>query len=234
MSQNEPPKMSVGSKIGVGVFTALGVISSLAILAKTGRNKYSLNLKKMFMTPFKDTFLGKEEYKLGKVLAIGAGSCIGGYIGGLIFDKNKVNKESKKREIVSQYTNISLPIAFVAAGSKLGKFIYSKFPSNVINSNSKLTKLLSKTPEIALPMLGLGVGMSIANKFANKINQKIFKTNEVRPIEAGDLSAHLDDICLTAQYIAPKSNIVKSVSRIVPLALMVAGYEVGTRQEGDY
>lgn len=226
-----PSKLSKNQKLGIQMCTALGVLSSIALLAKMSKIPYSLKLSSMLSTPFKDTFLGKEEYKIGKVLTIGAGSCIGGYIGGLIFDKNKNNRQAKKREALVQYTNISLPIATVGLFSLVGEFVTSKMPSKVMNSSSKLVRFAGKTPGMLLPMVGLGIGMYVGNKAANKLNQKIFGSKEERPVEIGDFSAHLDDICMTSQYIAKDNILTTMASRFIPLALIVPGCEIGKKQE---
>lgn len=230
-NQSIPSKLSKNQKLGIQMCTALGIISSIALLAKCSKTPYSFKFSKIISTPFKDTFLGKEEYDVAKVLTIGAGSCLGGYLGGLIFDKNKNNRQAKKREALVQYTNISLPICTVSLFKLMGEFITSKLPSKLVNSPYKLTRFMAKTPESILPMVGLGLGMYIGNKASNKLNQKIFHNKDERPIEIGDFSAHLDDICMTSQYIA-KDNILTNVaSRFIPLALMVPGCEIGKRQE---
>lgn len=226
-----PSKLSKNRKLGIQMCTVLGVISSIALLAKCSKTPYSLKLSKMLSTPFKDTFLGKEEYGVGKVLTIGAGSCLGGYLGGLIFDKNKNNRQAKKREALVQYTNISLPISTVALSRYVGEFITSKIPSKIVNSPSKFTRFAAKTPEMILPMVGLGVGMYVGNKAANKLNERIFKKKDERPIEIGDFSAHLDDICMTSQYIAKNNILTNIASRFIPLALILPGCEIGKKQE---
>ena len=133
---------------GIYISTALGIIASLAILAKTSKNKYSLSIKKMISTPLRETFIGKEPFNVKEVMGIGAGSCLGGLIGGVIFDKDKTNRQAKVRESVTQYTNISLPILTVAMFSKAGKFIQNKLPKTLENG-SKWQKMLFTTPKIS-------------------------------------------------------------------------------------
>jgi len=49
---------------GIYISTALGILASIAILAKTSKNKYSLSIKKMISTPLRETFIGKEPFNV--------------------------------------------------------------------------------------------------------------------------------------------------------------------------
>lgn len=221
--QSESPvqkKLTKNQRLGIQVTTALGVIGSIALLAKTSKTKYSFNLSKILSTPFKDTFLGKEEYTVGKILTIGAGSCLGGLAGGMIFDTDKNNRQSKLREALIQYTNISVPIGTVALMSKYG----GKLSKKVGGKGGKLIEFLS-------PVIGLAGGILAGNKFANKLNNMIFDKKEHRPVELLDMSPHLDDICMASQYIAKDNILTKCASRFIPLTLLVAGNEIGRKQE---
>ena len=221
LSQNSRPKntLTKNQKLGIRLSTAAGIIGSLAILAKTSKTPYSLKISKMVSTPFKDSFLGKIDYDVKNVLAVGAGSCIGGLLGGLFFDENKNNRQAKLREGLVQYTNIALPIATVHYMSKLGEFCAKKMSKggNFLNA--------------VAPIVGLGVGIVAGNRISNKLNQLIFHKKDNRPVELTDMSAHLDDICMTSQYIVKDNILTKSASRFIPLALMVAGCEIGKKQE---
>ena len=66
----------------------------------------------------------------------------------------------------------------------------------------------------------------------NKINNFLFDEpkGESRGIKFTDFSAHLDDVVVSAEYIAPKSKIVYAISRIIPAVLVVPGVEVGNKQ----
>jgi len=118
----------------------------------------------------------------------------------------------------------------VALFSKAGKFIQKKLPAALENGN-KWQKMLYTTPKIISSLIGLGVGMIVGNKASNKLNQVVFKNKDKRPVEIGDFSAHLDDLCVASSYISENNFITKSASRFVPLALMVAGTEIGCKQE---
>lgn len=227
----ENTMLTKNQKLGIRFCTAASVCASLALLAKTSKTPYSLNIKKMFATPIKDTFLSRVDYGAANVAFIGAASCLGGYIGGLIFDKDKRNIQAKKREMLIQYTNITLPIATVVLSKKVGEFISNKSLARLSNNASKLSKLVCKLPAILMPIMGLGVGMYVGNKAANKLNKKIFGNKDERPIEIKDFSAHLDDICITSKFVVENNIVTKAASRFIPVALMVAGSEIGTCRE---
>lgn len=196
-------------KVIVATTTALGVCASLAALAKC--KGYSLNPKKMFKN-IKNSYLAKVKYEMKEVIAIGAGSCLGGLAGGYLIDKNKENRKAKQREALMHFGNISIPIIIVDL-------------------------LVDKVFEKAKPMqkavaglLGVTAGIFVANIIMNKFCNLLLndKSNE-RGVKLTDLPAHLDDVAVSAGYIFPKSNFVHKLTRIIPLALMVAGNEVGAK-----
>lgn len=215
---------SKSQKFGMVACAAVGTIAATCLMAKT--KGHSLKL-----FPLKNSFLSKIDFKVGEVLGIGAGSCAGGYIGGLLFDKDKGNRQAKKRETLIQYVNISFPILTVALANKLGKDVAKFMPKSVLNSKSKGMQLLAHTPEVLMSLGGLFAGIYAGNRASNKINQKIFKTKEDRPVKASDFSVHIDDLCVASQYIAPNNVVTKGISRIIPLALMVPGYQIAKKQE---
>lgn len=215
-------------KLFVAGTTALGVAASMALLAK--HKGYSLSPKKIFGNSFnpknihsnlKKTWWNKVEFDEAPVIAIGAGSCLGGLIGGCIIDKDKENRKAKLRESLLQIANISIPIVFVVYAAKLGKNIGKKY----LEKGAKET-LRTKLPKAIFGIGGLFAGVFSANIVANKINEKIFHRGKGRPVQASDFSAHLDDFCVAAQQIHD-GGLVHVISRLVPLALMIAGNEVG-------
>ena len=88
-----------------------------------------------------------------------------------------------------------------------------------------------KLIEFLFPVLGLAGGILAGNKFANKLNNMIFDKKEHRPVELLDMSPHLDDVCMASQYIAKDNILTKCASRFIPLTLLVAGNEIGRKQE---
>ena len=223
-------RLSPNAKKGINICSALGVAASLAILAKTCKGKkYSLKPKDILNSKVKDTYLIGAKYKSKEIITIGAGSCIGGLIGGALFDK-KENLNVKVRESVVQMTNISLPILFVEGLSTLGKQAEKLMP-NWASSKNILKKSITKLPSVAGAMVGLITGMYIGNKLSNKVNEKIFNKKDERPIKISDFSAHIDDICVAATFVAENNILTKIVSRFIPFALLIAGNEVGQKQE---
>lgn len=205
---------STKDKLTVAGTTAVGVFSSLAILAKI--QGHSLKPKEFVK------YLKNADFLLKEIIAMGLGTCLGGLAGGYIIDKNPENRKAKRREAVMQIGNISIPIATVAATNalidKIG--IKNKTAKNIASSVGSLGAILA--------------GVYLANFVMNKVSNAIFHNNsEARSVKTSDLSPHLDDVLASAKYIAPESTIVHNISRIVPFALMVAGNEIGNKKVGD-
>ena len=208
-------------KFIVGVATALGALGGMACHAKY--KGYSLNPKRMFKN-IKKSYWNKIEFDDGPVLTIGAGSCLGGLIGGYLIDKDKENRKAKKRETLLQMTNISLPIIFTVQMSRLGHKLGNKYWDK--NRPPKLETFRTKLPQGIFALTGLFGGVFAANVIANKINEKIFHQGKGRPVQASDFSAHLDDFCVTARQIS-NSKLTDYIQKLVPVALMIAGNEIG-------
>lgn len=200
---------SVAQKAVITTTTAIGIATSLALLSKSAG--YSLKPSKMFKN-IKNSFLANVDFEAKEVISIGAGSCLGGLIGGYLIDKNPQNRQSKKREAIMQMGNISIPIISVTAFSKLG---------------SKL----NKTAEGIAAILGLLAGVHFANFVMNKVSNAIFNNKtEERGVKATDFSAHVDDMLVAANCIS-KNKYVHRLARIVPAALIIPGFEVGTKEK---
>ena len=214
---------STKEKAIVAGSTALGVVAALAGLAKQA--KYSLNPAKMFKN-FKKSYLYKAPYDEPEIITIGAGSCLGGLAGGYIIDKNKENRKAKWRETLMQIANISVPIIFVGRFARGGKYLAKKFWEKTPNSETYRTK----TAKAVTAMIGLFTGVYASNWLANKINEKLFNQGKGRPVQLSDFTAHLDDFCMAARQIDDKNSLIHKVTMCIPLALMVAGNEVGNKK----
>jgi hypothetical protein len=192
--------------------TAIGVGASLLGLAA---------LKKVPMKPKAFwNYLKSTEFLCKEVVAMGAGTCLGGLAGGYIIDKNPLNRKAKRREALMQIGNISIPIAVVAGADKICK----SFGVTSANTKGKIIKASSSLGAIL-------AGIYLANFVMNKVSNLIFKNKtEERGVKGTDLFPHIDDVLASAQYIAPESKLVHGISRIVPFALMVAGNEVGNKK----
>jgi len=190
----------------VATTTALGVIGSIALLAKHAG--YSLNPTKISKN-IKNSYLAKVKFTDKEVISIGAGSCLGGLAGGYIIDKNRENRKAKRREALMQIGNISIPILSVEGAAKLSA------------KKSKTTKTLAAVG-------GLIFGVYAANILMNVLSNALFTNTSGRKVKATDFSAHLDDMVVAANYISD-SPIIHGIARVIPLALMIAGNEVGNK-----
>lgn len=203
-------KYSKKKRAVVATTTVLGVCASLALLAKSGG--YSLNPSKMFKN-IKNSYIANAKYEMKEVITIGAGSCLGGLAGGYLIDKDKQNRKAKNREALMHFGNIAIPIITV---DMLVDKVFEK----------------AKPAQKALAgLLGVTAGIFLANIIMNKLCNLIFKdkSNE-RGVQLTDLPAHLDDVAVAANYISDAKP-VKLLGRIIPVALMVAGTEVGTAKK---
>ena len=212
----------------VGLTTAAGVLTSMALLAK--REHYSLNPKKMFKNFKKSWFKNTEFCDEIPVITIGAGSCAGGLAGGYLIDKNRENRKAKKRETLLQMTNISLPIIFTVQLGNLGEKLGNKYWDK--NRPEKFWTFRTKIPKACAAITGLFAGVFTANIVANKINQYLFHQGKGRPVQASDFSAHLDDFVVAAKQIN-ENGFTDFLSRLIPIALMIAGNEVGNTTVGN-
>lgn len=189
-----------------------GVAIACAGLAKNAG--YSLKPAKMFRN-IKNSYLAKTDFKAKQVITIGAGSCLGGLVGGYMLDNDAKNRKAKTREAVMQMGNISIPILTV-------KYL--------AEWTEKYGKFANTTASIGAVFLGV----FIANILMNKLGDYLFNNKkETRGIKITDFSAHLDDFVLAATYIFPKSGFVHNVGRAIPVALMIPGMEVGLKKSKE-
>ena len=200
--------ISKKDKLIVAGTTIAGTSIAAALMAKHAG--YSLKPSKMFKN-IKNSYLSKVDFEAPQVIALGAGSCLGGLTGGYLTDKDPINRKAKRREAVMQFGNISIPILTVAAAHTL-------------------TKKYGKIKSAVASLGGVFVGVYLANYLMNKLGNAIFHNkNEARKVKATDFSAHLDDFVLAATYIS-KADFVHKIGRLVPIALMVPGYEIGIKK----
>ncbi len=158
--------------------------------------------------------MAKVEFHDKEVITLGAGSCLGGLAGGYMVDKNPNNRRSKNREAVMQIGNISIPIITVEQFAKFGE----KF--------GKIQKGIAA-------VTGIFVGVYLANFLMNKFSNLVFQNkNDERDVKATDFSAHLDDMVVAASCISD-NKYVQGIARIIPLALCIPGFEVGTKKSGN-
>lgn len=238
-------KTPTSVKLGTAVTSALGVATAVAIIAK--KQGFSLNPSKIASTKVKDWAIFKipdekkpnekvMEFYWKEIMGIGIGSVPGGLLGGAIFDK-KENFSSKCSEAVSQLLgDIAIPLSIVA----LPTILYKKFENLSKSTTTKQLKLKNvskyitnnKVLKILCPVLvsgtSLAVGIIAGNKASNKLNEHMHGVKQQRGIRATDFAPHLDDVCLAITLMAEKSPVGSIISKFVPVALSVAGFETGT------
>lgn len=202
---------TTGQKAVIAATTAIGVAASAAILAK--KAGYSLKPSKIFSN-IKNSYLAKVEFHDKEVISLGAGSCIGGLAGGYLVDKNPNNRRSKNREAVMQIGNIAIPILTVERFAEIGE------------KYGKTAKGIAATA-------GIFVGVYLANFLMNKFSNLVFQNkSDERDVKATDFSAHLDDMVVAASCISD-NKYVQGIARIIPIALTIPGFEVGTKKSGN-
>ena len=201
-------KCSLKEKAIVAATSSAGIAISLACLAK--KAGYSLNPSKMFKN-IKNSYIFKGDFLAKEIVAIGAGTCLGGLAGGYLIDKNPINRNAKKREAIMQMGNISIPICTVALFNKIC---------------SKGGKIAQAVGSVA----GIFTGVYLANYLMNKLGNVLFHNKNERGVKLIDFSAHVDDMITGAKYVAPNSSLIHTIQRIIPAILVFPGMEVGTRR----
>jgi len=225
--------------------SALGMTPVLGVLA--ARKGFSLNPAKILKTPVKDwaifKYKPKEEsiqFKTPQIVSIASGSVLGGFVGGAIVD-DKSNLKAKKREVLSQLLgNVLVPVGCVATGAK----VYTKYQDKIEGSMpqiknktgrmvSVLNTISKKIPNAACTFAFLGTGIYLGNKVSNFINDKLYHKKIDRNIKATDFAPHVDDLCLAATMMNEESTFGSLLGRVIPLALLVPGYQTGIARKSD-
>ena len=234
--------MNRKQKAVVTLSSIAGMTPVIMVLAK--KKGFSLNPKKIFDTNFKDWAIFKyspaeKAIDFGdpiNITATALGSVAGGFVGGAIIDKQNI--KAKKREVLNQILgNVLVPITTVWLGSKaFTKYQYrleAAMPQiNSINETAKVfNKVLKKLPQVAATLTALGVGIFLGNKVSNYINEKLYHKKVDRNIRATDFAPHIDDLCMATTMMSPNSTFGQKLGRVIPLALIVPGYQTGIAQD---
>lgn len=229
---NAPQKVSDGLKAGVFLTTLAGVASALAIMLKI--KGYKLNGTGILKG------LKEVDYKEREIIALAASSIAGGLAGGALFDK-KEHFNAKLRESVIQFVgNVLTPLLCVSFGvrtfrSYLDKKAQKITPELKLDVNPKIVseanKAAKSVPLVVATGLSLLVGIWLGNKVGNLLNEKVCKVKDNRKLKATDMSPHIDDACLAISLAESGKSIGHYIARIIPAALMVAGYSTGVAQE---
>ena len=233
--------MSFAQKSFVAGTSVLGMAPVLAFWAK--KKGFSLTPSKIAKTPVKDWALFKYKpldkainFGWKEILSTAGGSVIGGFLGGIIIDPE--NKRAKKREFLNQLLgDVIVPIGCVAIGSK----IFNKYADTLhkimpkINSEKKHAQILNtiseNIPDTIATLGSLAIGIIAGNKVSNEINEKLYHKEVDRKIRATDFAPHVDDLCMSISMVNEESIFASKLSRVIPFALVVPGYETGTARE---
>lgn len=233
-------------KAGVLASTVAGVGVVSAVIAK--KQGFSLNPKVIFSQSPKDWAMFKifnkkregaklMELEEPQILALAAGSVIGGLAGGAVFDDKK-HLRGKFRETINQLLgNVLVPVICVGSVSRFYDRHKSKILANVPQAPglgkgvNLLNKGLKAVPSCALTIAALGVGIVSGNKISNWINEKIYHKRVERKIKKTDFAPHVDDISMAVTLMADKNPLTTAITRTVPAFLCVPGYEIGTHRD---
>ena len=248
----EHSDLSLKQKATVLGTSALGMALPLTLLSK--KAGFRLNPARILRTPVKDWAIFKYkpvdnvvEYGAIPIISMAAGSVAGGFAGGALTDKD--NLKAKKREVLSQLLgDVIVPISCVWAGAKLFKS-YETTLQKIMPKIKKDLKLFGKTiakdskfiniintiseniPNAFATLGSLAVGIIAGNRVSNEINEKLYNMKVERGIKATDFAPHVDDLCMSISMVNEGSTFGTLLGRVIPLALLVPGYETGTARE---
>jgi len=240
--QNQEKNLTPKKKAVILASAAAGMTPVLAVLAK--RKGFSLNPVKILKTPVKDWALFKYapkdkaiQFEAPQIISVATGSVAGGFVGGALVD-DKSNLKAKKREVLNQILgNVIVPVGCVWAGAE----IYNKYSDKLMDampqimSAKKPAKFLNKClrafPNAAFTVGFLAAGIFLGNKVSNLINEKLYHKKVERNIKATDFAPHVDDLCMATSMMNKDSSFGAKLGRIIPLALLVPGYQTGIAQE---
>ncbi|MDE6139314.1 MAG: hypothetical protein K2F57_07575, partial [Candidatus Gastranaerophilales bacterium] len=235
-------EMTRKQKAVVLASSAAGMTPVLVTLAK--HKGFSLNPAKIIKTPVKDwaifKYAPKEksiQFEEAEIISVATGSIVGGFIGGTFVD-HKSNRKAKQREILNQLLgNILVPVGCVGLGSR----VYSKFAEQIENAMPQIKSfkkpakiinaVLRKLPNAATTLGLLGVGIYLGNRVSNLINEKLYHKEVDRNIRPSDFAPHIDDVCMATSMMNKESAFGSKLGRVIPLALIVPGYETGIAQD---
>lgn len=237
VQEKAPTKVKVGALLGTVTGVALAMLYTFK--RKTGNIEGIKNIKNIGdyfynLTHIKYNELDKNKkptYELEKLISIlTLGSVGGGLLGGVVTDK-KENTKAKFREAIIQVVgNIFTPLLCVDGGLRL----FEKYAEDkVIKTLSNKSKSIQHAPKTVVSLICLAGGLFLGNKVGNLINEKVFHVKDNRKIKMADLSPQIDDACVAVSFLASggESAIGTAVKRIIPAALMIAGYSTGVVQE---
>lgn len=232
--QKAPTKVKIGAAIGTLTGVALAMLWTFKSKSKyIDGIKETKNLKDYWhnLTHIKyidETPDKKATWELEKLISrLTLGSVGGGLVAGSVVDKRE-NRKAKFREAIIQVIgNIYTPLLCVDGGIR----VFEKVADEKIIKALKLGEKTKGIPKAIISLGCLAGGLVVGNKVGNTINEKAFHVKDNRKIKLADLSPQIDDACVAVSLVAANSSIGEYVSRVIPAALMIAGYSTGIMQE---
>ena len=241
--------LSWKDKSVIAASSVAGMLPVIAFLAH--RSGFSLNPARILKTPVKDWALFSYKsskkhikFKEPQIISIAAGSVAGGFAGGVAVD-DKSNIKAKKREVLNQLLgDVAIPIACVGLGVR----IFNRFEPQIIKLMPKITEnsrianiikpkifnnISENIPSGLATIVSLGIGIIAGNRVSNEINERMYHQKVERGIRLTDFAPHFDDLCMAISMMKEKSDFGSKLARIIPLALIVPGYETGTARKHE-
>lgn len=235
------PDASSKVKVGSAIMTFAGVAMSMLFIFKSLAKckspevlKEVNNIKDVKgLKGIKDYFSNivhikydEDKHELGKAVGcLGLGSVVGGFTGGVMFDKRE-NRRAKFREAIIQLVgNVAIPLLCVET---LGQGFKRKISPKITKAlGMESHKILKEIPGVLATGGILVSAILVGNRVANHLNSDIFDINDDRKLKVTDMLPHIDDVCMALSLMFGDTPI----SKAIPAALMIAGYSVGTAQE---
>ena len=144
----------------------------------------------------------------------------------------------RKREVVNQVLgNVLVPVGCVGGGAKIYKKYADKIESIIPQIKSPkqsaqiFNKVLKSIPNGVCTLGLLGLGLYLGNKVSNFLNEHIYHKKVDRNMKFTDCAPHVDDVCMAVSMMNEESPFAAKLERVIPLALLVPGYETGTARE---
>lgn len=232
------PDASSKVKVGSAITTFIGVAAAMLFTFKSLSKcktpevlKEVNNIKdvksiKDYLSNIVRIKYDEDKHELGKAVGcLGVGSVVGGFTGGVIFDKRE-NRRAKFREAIIQLVgNVAIPLLCVET---LGQAFKRKVSPKITKAlGMESHKILKEVPGVLATGGILVSAILVGNRVANLLNSDIFDINDDRKLKVTDMLPHIDDVCMALSLMFGDTPI----SKAIPAALMIAGYSVGTAQE---
>ena len=224
-SSAKPAKKNKSNQIFSLLGSVAGILTATLLISRSQTQKMG---KKIAWHSIK--------YEEKEIFAIGAGATIGGFLAGVLTDKQKNYKAKTKEGIYNFVANLTFPLLFIALFNRkivdkmniqMPKFKETNYIKETLNNISK------GIPSAIATICGTLTGVTIGKPIANQINEKLFGEKSDRNIKAKDFLIHCDDL-FTIMALADKTGSLKTfLGKIIPALSVLLGYETGTKKSSN-